>query len=170
MTFVSGVLAGLMLCTSAGVFLAFMPFLAALWLRRVDDMRRDHGHRWPLRGLGGGLIVALCLTPLFLADPHFVPPVHSSTLNTRELRGIAAMLSVTLGSAPPAEPVHLVRHSADFLPRMISLWGIGRVREMLVLFVAPLVGFVLVPLYTANGNLLVVSSALVIDRDDCSGR
>ena len=31
-TFVSGVLTGLMLCTSPAVFLAFTPFLAALWL------------------------------------------------------------------------------------------------------------------------------------------
>src|SRR5438094_84431 len=36
---VSGALAGLMLCTSAGVFLAFIPFLAALWLSRVDEMQ-----------------------------------------------------------------------------------------------------------------------------------
>src|SRR5262245_23926592 len=37
-TFVSGVLAGLMLCTSPGVFLSFMPLLAALLLWRVNNL------------------------------------------------------------------------------------------------------------------------------------
>jgi hypothetical protein len=53
-TFVSGVLAGLMFCTSPGVFLAFMPLLAALWLRRVDGMR-EIAPSLAAAGLGGGL-------------------------------------------------------------------------------------------------------------------
>jgi hypothetical protein len=66
---VSGALAGLMLCTSAGVFLAFMPFLAALWLLRVDDMQ-NIGPSLTAAALGCGLIVAICVMPLLLADPH----------------------------------------------------------------------------------------------------
>src|SRR5262249_16829576 len=70
-SFVSGVLAGLMLCTSAGVFLAFVPFFATLWLLRVGekDMRQI---RLSLAAVtsGFGLVVAICVTPLLIADPH----------------------------------------------------------------------------------------------------
>jgi hypothetical protein len=69
-SFASGVLAGLMLCTSPAVFLAFAPFLAALWLRGVGNMR-EIAPSLVAAALGCGLMAALCLTPLFLVHPHF---------------------------------------------------------------------------------------------------
>jgi hypothetical protein len=69
-SFVSGVLAGLMLCTNAGVFLAFTPFLAGLGLLRVKNVR-EIASSLAAAALGAGLVAAISLTPFFLADPHF---------------------------------------------------------------------------------------------------
>ena len=100
-TFVSGVLAGLMLCTSPGVFLAFMPFLAALWLRRVNDMR-EVAPSLVAAGLGGGLAAALCLTPLFLLHPHFYRQFfqHIQSGVSRGWFSASLPRSVTLGITP----------------------------------------------------------------------
>lgn len=75
-TFVSGVLAGLMLCTSPGVFLAFMPFLAALWLRRVNDMR-EIAPSLVAAGLGGGLAHGTLPDAALPCTPAFLPAVFS---------------------------------------------------------------------------------------------
>src|SRR5262249_47449833 len=69
-SFVSGVLAGLMLCTSVGVFLAFMPVLAALWLRRVKK-RPEIARSSAAFGLGVGFTAVVCLMPFFFSHPSF---------------------------------------------------------------------------------------------------
>jgi hypothetical protein len=139
---VSGALAGLMLCTSAGVFLAFMPFLAALWLLRVDDMQ-NIGPSLTAAALGCGLIVAICVMPLLLADPHSYQQsfqhLHSEIFG----RGIASMLSRAWQDSRQRLFI-LIATLPVFCLGMITLWRTGRRREALALFVAPLVGFVLV--------------------------
>lgn len=69
-SFVSGVLAGLMLCTSVGVFLAFMPLLAALWLRWVEKIP-EIAPSAAAFGLGVGFAAIVCLMPFFLSHPGF---------------------------------------------------------------------------------------------------
>ena len=146
-SFVSGVLAGLMLCTSPGVFLAFMPFLAALWLRRMDDMRVITPSL-AAAGLGGGLAAALCLTPLFLAHPNFYRQFFQHVQSTGFLNtGFLDRLAVVVSDA-----WHYSRQSVFILfatvPAlclgMVILWRTGRFQETLALFIAPLLGFALV--------------------------
>jgi hypothetical protein len=148
MTFVSGVLAGLMLCTSPGVFLAFMPFLTALWLRRVDDMR-EIAPSLAAAGLGGVLAVALCLTPLFLAHPYFY---HQFFQHAQKLDLFLNDAVVVLGSKfaslawqVAGQSVFLLYATVPvFCFGMVTLWRSGRIRETLAVFVAPLVGLSLV--------------------------
>jgi hypothetical protein len=149
-TFVSGVLAGLMFCTSPGVFLAFMPLLAALWLRRVDGMR-EITSSLSAAGLGGGIAAALCLTPFFLADPHVYRQFSETARYVVFGSGIAWMLSDAWVSHRQSVFIFFATMPMLFLG-MISLWRIGRVREMLVLFVAPLVGFGLALLLRGHVN------------------
>ena len=116
-TFVSGVLAGLMLCTSPGVFLAFMPFLAALWLRRVNDMR-EIAPSLVAAGLGGGLAAALCLTPFFLVHPHFYQQFFQHIqAQCSVAAGRIQLTAVSHAWHVPRPRVHLVCHGAGSLPR-----------------------------------------------------
>jgi MFS family permease len=140
-SFVSGVLVGLMLCTSPPVFLAFMPFLAALWLRRVDGMR-EIAPSLAAAGLGGGLAAVLCLTPLFLAHPYFYRQFFQHVQSAEFLDRTAWV----------SDAWHYSRQSVFILfatvPAlclgMVILWRTGRFQETLALFIAPLVGFALV--------------------------
>jgi len=141
-SFVSGALAGLMLCTSAGVFLAFMPFLAALWLLRVDDMRKI-APALTAAALGCGLIVAICVTPLLLADPHSYQQLFQHLQHEVFGRGIAPMLSRAWQDSRQRLFLLIATLPVSCLG-MITLWRTGRAREALSLFVAPLVGFGLV--------------------------
>jgi hypothetical protein len=144
-TFVSGVLSGLMFCASVAVFSCFVPFLTALWLRRVDDVR-EIAPSLAAAGLGGVLALGL---PLFLADPHFyryfsqyVPLTLSK--NDPSIGGIAG----TLSFAWPFHRQYIFIMFATlpvFCFGMITLWRTGRARETLALFVAPLVSFGLSP-------------------------
>jgi hypothetical protein len=140
-TFVSGVLAGLMFCTSVAVFSGFLPFLTALWLRRVDDVR-EIAPSLAVAGLGGGLALAL---PLFVVDPRFYRYFFqyvqlALSKNDPHIEGIAGTLS-------DAWSYHRQNIFITFatLPVLclgaITLWRTGRVRETLALFVAPLIGF-----------------------------
>jgi hypothetical protein len=149
-TFVSGVLAGLMLCTSPGVTLAFIPLLVALWLRRVAGIR-EITSSLAAAGLGGGIVVALCLTPLFLAEPHVYRQFFEHSRHLVFGSGIAWMLGDAWVSHRQSVFILFATVPMLFLG-MISLWRIGRVREMLVLFVAPLVGFGLALLLRGHVN------------------
>jgi hypothetical protein len=145
-TFVSGVLAGLMLCTSPAVFLAFTPFLAALWLRRVDN-RREIAPSLAAVALGGGLTAALCLTPLFLVHPHF----YRQFLQAVQFAISKAWYYSIFFDAAVSDAWHQYRQSAFILFAtvpvlclgMVILMRTGRVRETLALFAAPLVGLAL---------------------------
>jgi hypothetical protein len=141
-SFVSGALAGLMLCTSAGVFLAFMPFLAALWLLRVDEMQ-NIAPSVTAAALGCGLIVAICVTPLLLADPHSYQQSFQHLHHEIFGRGIAWMLSRAWQDSRQRLFI-LIATLPVFCLGMIPLWRTGRSREALALFVAPLLGFGLV--------------------------
>jgi hypothetical protein len=141
-SFVSGALAGLMLCTSAGVFLTFMPFLVALWLLRQETVR-EIVHSLAAAALGAGLVAAICLPPFFRADPHFY---HQSLQHLdSEIYGwgIASMLRGAWEVS--RQRVFLLCATLPvFCLGMITLWRTGRIRETLALYVAPLVGFGLV--------------------------
>jgi hypothetical protein len=142
--FISGALAGLMLCTSLGVFLAFMPPLAASWLLRVDDAR-ENAPSLAAAALGAGLVVALCLTPLYLAHPHFYRQFLQffHHLQSEIRNGFVPMLSHAWQVS--RQSVFLLFATLPvFCLGMIARWRTGRIRETLALFVAPLVGFGLV--------------------------
>ena len=141
-SFVSGTLVGLMLCTNAGVFFAFMPFLATLWLLGVDN-EREIAPSLAAAALGIGLVAAISLTPFFLADPHFYQQFFKHLQHHESCRGIAGMLSRAWQFH--GERVFLLLATVPvFCLGMITLWRTGRIRETLALFVAPLVGFGLV--------------------------
>jgi hypothetical protein len=142
--FVSGALAGLTLCTSLGVFLAFMPLLAALWLLRENDVR-EKAHALAAWALGAGLVAALCLTPLYLTHSHFYRQFfqYSHHLQSELRDGFAPMFSHAWQVS--RQSVFLLFATMPvFCIGMIDLWRTGRIRETLALFVAPLVGFGLV--------------------------
>ena len=144
-TFVSGTLAGLMLCTSPAVFLAFTPFLAALWLRRVDNMR-EIAPSLAAAVLGGGVTAALCLTPLFVVHPQF----YQQFFQIVQFAIDRAWHNTIFFEAAVAAAWHQYRQSAFILfatlPVLcleIMLMRTGRVRETLALFAAPMAGFAL---------------------------
>jgi MFS family permease len=140
-SFVSGVLAGLMLCTSPGVFLAFIPFLAALWLRRVEDMR-EIAPSLAAAGLGGGLAAVLCLTPLFLAHPYFYRQFFQHVQSAGFLDRPAWVSDAWYY---PLQSVFILFATVPALCLgMVILWRTGRFQETPALFIAPLVGFALV--------------------------
>src|SRR5262249_47276641 len=144
-TFVSGVLAGLMLCTSPGVFLSFMPLLAALLLWRVNNLRQVVVSV-AAGALGGALATALCLTPLFLAQPYFYRQFF------RSVRGNVMPLRVPDISGAVGEALHYSPQRLFILFAtvpvlclgMVVLWRSGRIQEVITLFIAPLVGLVFV--------------------------
>lgn len=142
-SFVSGALAGLILCTSAGVLLAFMPFLVALWLLRVGE--GDIRIRPSLAAAASafGLTVAICVTPILVADPHSYQQLFRHLHHEIFGRGVVSMLSSAWDDSRQRLFV-LLATLPVFCIGMITLWRAGRIRETLVLFVAPLVGFGLV--------------------------
>jgi hypothetical protein len=150
-SFVSGVLAGLMLCTSPGVFLTFISFLAALWLRRVNDWR-EVAPSLVAAGLGSGLAAALCLTPFFLLHPHFYQQFFQH-IQFGVSRGWFYSIFTTVGYA-----WHYSRPSVFILFAtvpvlclgMVTLWRTGRIWEMLALIVAPLASLGLMSLLYAS--------------------
>jgi hypothetical protein len=144
--FISGVLAGLMLCTSPGVFLAFIPFLAALWLRRAERLR-NIAHSLAATALGGGLAVALCLTPLFLAHPRFYLQFFQAVQNLELLNDVVFRRFTVITDAWHILPQSLLILFATVPVLCLGiafLWQTGRVREMLAFFIAPLAGFAVV--------------------------
>jgi hypothetical protein len=142
-SFVSGVLAGLMLCTSVGVFLAFMPLLVALWLRRVQKILEIVPSAAAF-GLGVGFTAVLCLIPLFLSHPNFYRQflqhsqvvVLSISAWSRFLAGVSLAWEVA-----PYRLFILFATVPALCLGMVTFWHAGRVRETIALFVAPLVGF-----------------------------
>jgi hypothetical protein len=144
--FISGVLAGLMLCTSPGVFLAFIPFLAALWLRRGKDMR-NITPSLAATALGGGLAAALCFAPLFLAHPHFYLQFFEAVQSLKLLDHMVIRRFGAITEAWDVWPQTLLISFATvpvLCLGMVFLWHTGRVLEMLAFFIAPLAGFALV--------------------------
>ena len=138
--FISGALAGLMLCTSPGAFLAFMPLLAAAWLLKVDDVR-GNARSLTVAALGAMLAVALCLMPLYVAHPHFYRQFFILLQSIND--GFPSMFSHAWEVS--RQSVFLLLATLPvFCLGMIALWRTGRIRETLALFVAPLVGFGLV--------------------------
>jgi hypothetical protein len=141
---ISGALAGLMLCTSLGVSLAFMPLLAASWLLRVDDVR-ENASSLVATALGAGLVAALCLMPLYLADPHFYRQFFQFFHHLQsEIQGGFALMFSHAWQVSRQSVFLLLATLPVFCLGMIARWRTGRIRETLALFVAPLVGFGLV--------------------------
>ena len=141
-SFVSGTLVGLMLCTSAGVFLAFMPFLAALWLLGVNNERKI-APSLAAAALGIALVAAISLTPFFLVDPHFYQQSFQHLQSEIFGWGIVSMLSGAWQVS--RERVFILLATLPvFCLGMITLWRTRCIRETLALFVAPLAGFGLV--------------------------
>jgi hypothetical protein len=139
--FISGALAGLMLCTSPGVFLAFMPLLAAAWLLKVDDVL-ENARSLTAAALGALLVGALCLMPLYMTHPHFYRQFFHH-LQSIPPHGFPSMLSGAWQVSRQSMFL-LLATLPVFCLGMIALWRTGRIRETLALFVAPLVGFGLV--------------------------
>jgi hypothetical protein len=139
---ISGMLAGLMLCTSIGVFLTFIPFLAALWLRQTADVR-ELAPSLAAALLGGGLATAICLTPLLLADPHFYRQLFQNAHQNLFSYEISA--SFSFGWQYWRKNLIIFFATLPVLClAMLTVWRMAGLRETLALFVAPLVGLVLV--------------------------
>jgi hypothetical protein len=146
--FISGMLAGLLVCTSLGVFLAFIPLLTALWLLRVTDVR-EVTTALAATILGGAFAVVLCLTPLFVVDPHVYRQLlqhldyvvlNESFVIAANLDRIAQKLSTTWQVS--RQQVFILFATLPVLCLgIIRFWRGKRIREMLGFFVAPLVGF-----------------------------
>jgi hypothetical protein len=142
-SFVSGALAGLMLCTSVAVFLSFMPLLTALWLRRADKIR-EIAPSAAAFGLGVGFTLALCLTPMFLSDPDFYQQFLEHT--QERVLSLSAWDRLTAGysyirQVVPYRLFILYATIPVLCLGMVTFWRAGRVGETLAFFVAPLVGF-----------------------------
>src|SRR5262249_38821674 len=142
-SFVSGALAGLMLCTSVAVFLSFMPLLTALWLRRADKIR-EIARSAAAFGLGVGFTLALCLTPIFLSDPDFYQQFLEHT--QERVLSLSAWDRLTAGYSYirqvfPYRLFILYATIPVLCLGMVTFWRAGRVGETLAFFVAPLVGF-----------------------------
>jgi hypothetical protein len=144
-SFVSGGLVGLMLCTSTGVLLSYMPLLAALWLRRVKKIR-EIGPCVATFGLGVGLTAVLCLMPLFLSHPdfyrQFLQHTQERVLSFSAWDRLATGFSLTWQVAPHRLLILFATVPVLCLG-MVAFWRVGRIGETLALFLAPLVGFVL---------------------------
>ena len=153
-SFVAGVLAGLMLCTSVGVFLAFMPLLAALWLRRVEKIL-EIAPSAATFGLGVGFTAVVCLMPLFLSHPDFYWQFLQHSQDVVLSASAWGRLSGNIRRAWEVAPHRLFILFAT-VPTLcfgiVTFWHAGRIGETIALFVAPLVGFGLVmfvrPAYT----------------------
>jgi hypothetical protein len=142
MSFVSGALAGLMLCTSAGVFLAFMPLLAALWLRRIQKMPEIAASAAAF-GLGFGFTAVVCLMPLFLWQADFYRQFleHNQNVLSVSLWGrLSELLSLSWKVA--RHRLFILFATVPVLCLgMITFWHTGRRSlEISALFIAPLVG------------------------------
>jgi hypothetical protein len=123
---------------------AFAPFLAAAWLRRVEDVR-EIAPSLAVAVLGTGLVVALCLMPLYLAHPHFYLQFVQFFYQVQ--------YEIWNGFAPMLSHAWRISRQSIFLLLatlpvygigMIARWRTGQVRETLAFFVAPLSGFALV--------------------------
>jgi hypothetical protein len=146
LSFVSGVLAGLMLCTSVGVFLAFMPLLAALWLRRVEKIP-EIAPSAAAFGLGVGFTAVVCLMPFFLSHPGFYWQFLQHSQYEVFSASAWGRLSGNVGLAWEVAPHRLFILFAT-VPTLclgaVMFWQAGRIGETIAVFVAPLVGFGLV--------------------------
>jgi hypothetical protein len=144
-SFVSGLLAGLMLCTSVGVFLAFMPVLAALWLRRVEKIPKIAPSAAAF-GLGVGFTAVLCLMPFFLSHPNFYQQFLQHSQGIVISKSAWNRLSGGFSLAWEVARYRLFILLATVPPLclgIVTFWRAGRIGETIALFVAPLVGFAL---------------------------
>ena len=143
MSFLSGAVAGLMLCTSTGVFLAFMPLLAALWLRRVEKIPEIVPSAVAF-GLGVAFTAVLCLMPFFLSHPDFYRQFlqHSQqvVLSTSAWGRLSEGVDLAWQVAPHRLFILFATVPVLCLG-MVTFWHAGRIGETIALFVAPLVGF-----------------------------
>jgi hypothetical protein len=143
MSFVSGALVGLMLCTSTGVFLSFVPLLAALWLRRVEKIPEIAPSAVAF-GLGVGFTSVPCLMPFFLSHPDFYRQFLQHTQDIVFSMSAWDRLAVGFNLAWQVAPHRLFILFATapaFCFGMVTFWRAGRFWETLTLFAAPLVGF-----------------------------
>jgi len=146
-SFVAGVLAGLMLCTSVGVFLAFMPLLAALWLRRVEKIL-EIAPSAATFGLGVAFTAVVCLMPFFLSHPNFYQQYlqHSQLVvfnNFSPWRRLSA--EVTQAWAIHPSRLFILLATVPILCLgIVMFWRTGRIGGTIAIFVAPLVGIGLV--------------------------
>ncbi len=150
----SGSLAGLQLCTSFGVFLCFLPFHAALWLRSALMGERRLLKSGLALAAGSTLAVLVCLGPLYLAEPHFYRQF------LRHAGAVAEQGAVERISEAWQQAWQVARFRVFLLAATLPLVSLGlwlNVRPSqrqtgasqywqpaLVLYVAPFVGFLLV--------------------------
>ena len=149
----SGILSGLTLCTSTGVALGFLPFVAACWLFQVD--RKS----WPLSlassAAGAMAAGAICLVPLYLIEPHFLRQflqhAHVQILETSAWQRICDALELAWQVAP-WRVFGMIATLPLYCFGFLVNWRTRPRAETLALYVAPIFGFVLLfclrPVYT----------------------
>lgn len=138
----SGFLTGLMLCTSTGVLLGFLPLVAGFWLLHVDLSR------WPLllalSAAGAVAAIALCLIPLYLIEPTFYRQFfqHASAIVTSPWDRIRGEMGLIVQVAPGRILVMIATLPLLFLGLLRS-WNTRPRLESLTIYIAPMVGFLL---------------------------
>ena len=138
----SGILSGLTLCTSTGVALGFLPFVAACWLLQVDRTR------WPLTlaasAAGATVAGAICLVPLYLIEPNFfrqfLHHAHVQIVETSAWARIRDGLKLTRQVAP-----WRIFGMVAALPLcclgLLASWRTRPRLDTMALYAAPIFGF-----------------------------
>jgi hypothetical protein len=149
----SGILWGLTLCTSTGVSLGFLPFVAACWLLQVDRTK------WPLSlalsAAGAMAASAICLIPLYLIEPNFLRQflqhAHVQILETSAWKRICEALELAWQVAP-WRVFAMIATLPLYCFGLLVNWRTRPRAETIALFVAPLLGFLVLfclrPVYT----------------------
>jgi hypothetical protein len=149
----SGILAGLTLCTSTGVALGFLPFVTACWLFQVDRTR------WPsalaVSAAGAMAAGAICLVPLYLIEPsflrQFLQHAHVQVVESSAWKRICDALELAWQVAP-WRILGLIATIPLCCLGLRANWRTRPRMETMALYVAPIFGFLLLfclrPVYT----------------------
>lgn len=139
----SGALAGLTLCTSVGVFIAFVPVLAGFWILRTN--RAQIISSLALFAAGSLAAVATALTPLYLEDPLFYRQflAHSAAMASQPpLSRVVGAIRLAAQVAPPR-----LLLAIGTIPLLLvgtaMVWRRGARLEAVAWYGAPIVGLML---------------------------
>jgi|GEM_PF-1897043 len=140
---VSGLLVGLTLCTSTGVWIGFLPLIGGFWLMHADRVRLPLLLASSIAGVVGA--AAICLVPLYLVEPAFY---HQFFQHARVVVESSTRIRITeaLGLAWRVAPLRLLVTVATLPLLCLGLfraWSVRPPMETLTIYAAPIAGFLL---------------------------